>query len=216
MVIECIQNRIALFTYFCLLLSFVGMTHAQDLIKSAPDMPTYKLGVVNQGHDNFGRPSVTIDYQRTKDGVGLAMLAGRTSDGPLRLAGFGFLHDASGKLELSELFSGNRLNAELYLVVLGTFAEECSFTCLVSNVVQVGNPSGSPVIAREWNQLESAAYKKDLVGRKPPLSLPTGFQLVRASTKLVPGMPIKVGRFGEWIDASLVAAGPSAPPAPRH
>ena len=207
---ELVQKRIALCACLSLCLCFVAtcfrISYAQDLIQPSPEMPTYKLGVVNQGNDNFGRPTVTIDYQRTKDGVGLTTLAGRTSDGPLRLTGFGFLHDASGKLELSELFSGNRLNAELYLVVLGSFAEECSFTCLVSNVVRVGNPTGGPIAAREWNDMESTAYQKDLVGRKPPLSLPAGFQLVRASTKLVPGMPIKVGRFGEWVDAEALTS----------
>ena len=203
---EFVQKRPVLFACLCFVATCFRISYAQDLIQPSPEMPTYKLGVVNQGNDNFGRPAVTIDYQRTKDGVGLAMLAGRTSDGPLRLTGFGFLHEASGKLELSELFSGNRLNAELYLVVLGSFAEKCSFTCLVSNVVRVGNPSGGPIAAREWNDIESTAYQKDLVGRKPPLSLPAGFQLVRASTKLVPGMPIKVGRFGEWVDAEALTS----------
>ncbi len=180
-------------------------SYAQDLIQPAPDMPAYTLGSVNQGKDSFGRPSVTVDYQRTKEGTGLVTLSGKTSEGPLKIMGFAILHDASGKLELSALFSGGKgLDVELYLTVSGSFAEECPFDCLVSNVVQVGNPRGTPTTAREWNSKESASYQKDLIGRKPPFAPPEGYQLVQGVTKLLSGMPIKVGRYGEWVDAEAL------------
>lgn len=196
------------------LLSLILVIHsqcssqAQDLLQSAPDMPAYTLGSISQGTDNFGRPSVTLDYTRTKDGVGLATLSGRTADGPLKIMGFGFLNEPSGKIQLRELFGNRALDAELYVVVTGSFAEEVPFKCLVSNVVRAGNPTGATPVGREWNASESAAYQKDLIGRKPPQSPPEGHQLVRASTKLIPGMPVKVGRFGKWVDAEVLTSLP--------
>ncbi len=168
-------------------------------------MPSFTLSSVNQSNDAFGRPSFVMNFNRTKDGVGMAMLAGRTSEGLLKVMGIEFVSEAAGKLELSSLFSsGKTLDAELYLVVSGSFAEECPFKCLVSNVVRVGNPGGDPTTAREWNDKESVAYQKDLVGRKPPFSLPADYQPVRTSTKLIPGMPIRVGRYGEWVEAEAL------------
>jgi len=191
------------FTWACML-------NAQDLIEPAPEMPTFTLGSVNQTRDAFGRPSVSIDYDRTKVGTGVPTLAGRSSDGPLKIMGGRMLHDASGKLELSDLFpNGKGLDAELYLTVSGSFAEECSFQCLVSNVVRIGNPSGPSTTAREWNSKENVAYQKELVGRKPPITPPTDYQIVQAGTKLIPGMPIKVGRFGEWLDAEALTGDPT-------
>lgn len=32
---------------------------AQDLIKAAPDMPTYTLGAIQQGKDQFGKEDLT-------------------------------------------------------------------------------------------------------------------------------------------------------------
>ena len=188
-------------------LLFLGFhwSYAQDLIQPAPDMPAYTLGSVHEGKDALGRPSVTIDYQRTKEGAGLVSLSGKTSEGPLRIMGFGILHDASGKLELSSLFSSGRgLDVDLYLTVSGSFAEECSFQCLVSNIVRAGTPSSTPTTAREWNTKESAAYQKDLLGRKPPFAPPEGYQLVQGVTKILAGMPVKVARYGEWMDAEAL------------
>ncbi len=183
--------------------------HAQDLIQPAPEMATFTLGSVNQAQDAFGRPSVSIDYQRTKAGTGLPILAGRTADGPLKIVGSRMVSEESGKLELSDLFpNGKGLDAELYFMMSGSFADECFFECLVSNVVRIGNPSGSNIVAREWNSKENAAYQKDLLGRKPPLSPPGGYQLVQATTKLLAGMPIKVGHYGEWLDAEALNGEP--------
>ena len=202
-----LRNR--MIGFVCLLLFGPWAMHsqAQDLIQPAPDMPTYLLENIQQGVDAFGRPSLTVDYRRTKEGVGLVMLSGRTSDGPLKMASAGVLLDESGKLQLSELFSGAMgLDGELYLVVSGSFAEECEFACLVSNVARIGNLATAPATAREWNTRESSSYQKELVGRKPPFGLPDGHQLVRASTKLIAGMPVKVGRYGKWVDAEALTS----------
>ena len=200
--------RRKLVPFLCLLCLGFQWSYAQDLIQPAPDMPAYTLGSVNQGQDAFGRPSVTIEYKRTKEGAGLVSLSGKTSEGSLKIMGFGILHDASGKLELSALFSGEKgLDVDLYLTVSGSFAEECPFQCLISNVVQVGTPRGTPTIAREWNAKESAAYQKDLLGRKPPFAPPAGYQLVQGVTKLLAGMPVQVGRYGEWVDAEALTNG---------
>ena len=203
---EFFRKQTANLVFLILTLHCLTFLQAQELLQPAPDMPAYTLGSISQGKDTFGRPAVTMDYTRTKDGVGAVTLTGRTADGPLKIMGFGFLNEASGKLQLSELFGKRALDAELYLVVSGSFAEEVPFKCLVSNVVRVGNPTGATTAGREWNTNESAAYQKDLVGRKPPQSPPEGHQLVRASTKLIPGMPIKVGRFGKWVDAEALTS----------
>ncbi len=182
---------------------------AQDLIQPAPEMPAYTLGSVNQTNDAFGRPTMTMDYQRTKGGVGVPTLAGKTSDGPLKIIGSRIMNDASGKLELSDLFpNGKGIDAELYFTVSGAFADECPFQCLVSNVVRIGNPRGNNVTAREWNSTENAAYQKDLLGRKPPIAPPAGYQLVQATTKLLAGMPVKVGHYGEWVEAEALNSEP--------
>lgn len=184
-------------------------SQAQDLLQPAPDMPSYTLGSVSQGKDGFGRPALTMDYTRTKDGIGLATLTVRTTDGSPKIIGLGILNEPSGKIQLNELFGNRTIDAELYLVVSGSFADEVPFKCLVSNVVRVGNPTGAATsVGREWNADESSAYQKELIGRKPPLSPPEGYQFVRASTKLIPGMPIKVGRFGKWIDAEALTSDP--------
>ena len=206
MVSELIRKFVSFVVSLFLFGQISSFLRAQDLMQPAPDMPVYSLGSINQGRDAFGRPAVTLDYTRTKEGVGMATLTGRTADGPLKIMGFGFLNETSGKIQLSELFGNRALDAELYLVVTGSFAEEVPFKCLVSNIVRVGNPTGVTPVAREWNADESSAYQKDLVGRKPPLSPPNGYQIVRASTKLIPGMPVKVGRYGKWVDAEALTS----------
>ena len=193
----------------CLLLfgQWAMRLQAQDLILPAPDMPTYLLENIQQGTDAFGRPSLTVDYRRTKEGVGVVTLSGRTSERQLQTVDSGVLLDESGTLQLSELFSGAMgHDGELYFVVFGSFAEECEFACLVSNVARIGNLATAPATAREWNTQESSSYQKELVGRKPPFGLPDGYQLVRASTKLIAGMPVKVGRYGKWVDAEALTS----------
>jgi hypothetical protein len=204
---ELLRRRMIWFVHLLLLSQWVTHSQAQDLIQPAPDMPTYTLGSINQGTDAFGRPAITVDYKRTKEGIGVVMLSGCTSDGPLKIMGSGVLLEESGKLQLSDLFVGTKgLDGELYLVVSGSFAEECEFACLVSNVARIGNPATATATAREWNTRESTSYQKELVGRKPPLGVPDGYQLVRASTKLIAGMPVKVGRYGKWVDAEALTS----------
>ena len=159
---------------------------SQDLIQPAPEMPAFTLGQVNQTRDISGRPSVTIDYQRTKEGIGVPLLAGRTARGSLKLVGGRLIDDERGKIDISGLFlAGKGLDAELYLVVSGSFADQCPYQCLISNVVRLGNFGGPVASAREWTNKENDAYQKDLIGRKPPLSPPSGYQLVQAGTKLI-------------------------------
>jgi len=205
---ELLRKHAASLAFLFVVIHCLSFSLAQDLLQPAPDMPAFSLGSIGQAKDEFGRPAMTIDYNRSKDGVGMAMLSGRTADGPLNFMGFGFLNEPSGKIQLSELFGNRAIDAELYMVVTGSFAEEVPFKCLVSNVVRVGNPTGATAVAREWNANESSAYQKDLGGRKPPLGLPEGYQLVRTSMKLIPGMPIKVGRFGKWVDAEALTSDP--------
>lgn len=177
----------------------------QDLIKPAPDMPVYTLGGIQQGKDQFGKPSITISYKRNIPSPGFVKLAGRTADGPLDImGGMTVLQEQSGTIQLSAIFGKGNLNAEIYLVSPGSFAEQVPYTCLVSNVVRAGNLSGPGIVARDWNEKEKAAYQRDLLGRKPPASPPAGYQLATPSTQLIPGMPAKVGFYGEWKDAEIL------------
>ena len=114
------------------------------------------------------------------------------------------LQEQSGTIQLSSVFGQGKLDAEIYLVSSGSFAEQVPYTCLVSNVVRAGNPSGPSTVARDWNEKEKAAYQRDLLGRKPPTNAPAGYQLATPSSQLVPGMPAKVGFYGEWKDAEIL------------
>ncbi len=131
-----------------------------------------------------------------------------TADGPLKLTGMGMITDNKGTIELGSFFSSKEgLNAELFFVATGSFAEEVPYTCLASNVVKVGNYSGNTA-AREWNAREKQAFEKELKGRKPPAVAPQGYKVLPASAKLVPGMPAKIGYFGEWVDAEILTDAP--------
>lgn len=205
------NNRIScLLVLFLLGLQFWNRSAiGADLLKAAPDMPVYRLGEIKRGKNAFGQQTVTLDYERTKDGPGFVRLAGRSADGPLKIMGGSPMRDSSGTIQLSDLFSNIGIaDVELYLVVSGNFAEECPYECLISNVVRAGTPSGNASVAREWNATEKKAYEKDLLGRQPPKSLPVGYQLVSSSTKLIPGMPVKAGYYGEWKDAEALTDAP--------
>jgi hypothetical protein len=178
-----------------------------ELIKAPPDMPMYSLAAMSVT-DRFGKPSVVINYERKTQGTGLVRLSGRTADGPLKLTGLGIITNNKGTIELGSLFpSDGGLNAELFLEASGSFAEEVPYRCLVSNTVNVGSYSGSTV-AREWNAREKQAYEQDLKGRQPPSTTPAGHKIVRASDKLAPGMPAKVGYYGDWADAEILTEAP--------
>lgn len=125
---------------------------AQDLIKAAPDMPTYTLGAIQQGKDQFGKEGITISYQCSTPHAGLVKIAGRTVDGPLEImGGQTLLNEQSGTLQLSSIFGRGKLDAEIYLVSTGSFAGQVQYTCLISNVVRVGNLPGGATTARDWN-----------------------------------------------------------------
>lgn len=191
----------------CVLLgpATASLVRAQELMKPAPDMPAYTLGSIQQGKDQFGKPSVTISYQRNIPQAGMVKLAGRTADGALDImGGQTVLQEQSGTILLSSMFGQGKLDAEIYLVTSGSFAEQVPFNCLISNVVRVGNPPGPSTTARDWNAKEKAAYQRDLLGRKPPASAPAGYQLATQNSQLAPGMPAKVGFYGEWKDAEIL------------
>ncbi len=178
---------------------------AQELIKPAPDMPAYTLGSIQQGKDQFGKPSVTISYQRNVPHAGFVKLSGRTADGPLDImGGQTVLREQSGTIQLSSIFGQGKLDAEIYFETSGTFAEQVPYNCLISNVVRVGNPPGPSTTARDWNEKEKAAYQRDLLGRRPPSSPPAGYQMATQNSQLVPGMPAKIGFYGEWKDAEIL------------
>lgn len=60
------------------------------------------------------------------------------------------------------------------------------------------------MIRFHWNEKEKAAYQRDLLGRRPPSSAPAGYQMATQNSQLVPGMPAKIGFYGEWKDAEIL------------
>lgn len=182
-------------------------TNASDIIKAPPDMPVYTLSATSTTN-RFGKPAVIINYERKTSGVGMVRLSGNTADGPLKLSGVGMITDNKGTIELSSFFAtSGDLNAELFLVATGSFDEQIPFTCLASNVVIVGSYSGKTA-ARDWNAREKQAYERDLKGRKPPTAAPQGYKILPSFAKIVPGMPAKVGYYGEWVDAEILTDAP--------
>ncbi len=59
-------------------------------------------------------------------------------------------------------------------------------------------------VVREMNAREKQAYQKYLLGRNPPSVAPPGYKIVPTTQKLAPGMPAKVGFYGQWVDAEIL------------
>ncbi len=185
--------------------SALGDEDREPLI--APDTaPHYRLSGIRVDKDHFGRAELVIDYTRQRDGDGEVRIAGNTPDGPLVITGSLPEFDReSGQIRLSKLFGAGAgsYDYEVYLVTPANWAGEELGDCMVSNTVRLGKP-GQKTVAREWTDSERAAYRRHLRGKNPPAELPEGFVRATSKTELLPGMPIKVGHYGEWQDAEVV------------
>lgn len=184
---------------------------AQDLLAPSAEAPAYQIRDVRVGRDAFGRTILAADYVRLRQGAGEVRLAGRTPAGPLRISSVGSsskYEKPSGVIELSIAgigLPGRRVDYELFFVVTPTWAGETFSDMLVSNAVRVGNP-GPPSIGRKWNDAEQAAYEKEQRRETPPGDPPTGYVLIGGETLLAAGMPVRAGRYGEWVEAELLSA----------
>ena len=171
-----------------------------DLIIAPKELPKYRISNFKKTSDRFGRPGLSFDYKRTSAGEGhrSVHLNGKTDKGPISVSGGG-VTDESGTFRISTLF-GTSSNFEIYLTVTGSNGKKY----LVSNVLRLGNP-GKATRARALNAEEIKEIERQKQFRTPPDSLPAGHVAVNASTKLIPGMPVKAGFYGEWKDAEVVS-----------
>ncbi|MEM6329514.1 MAG: SHD1 domain-containing protein [Planctomycetota bacterium] len=201
------HTRITTAVTWAALSALLGTAYADQspLLTPPPDAPRYRLSNLRVEDDRFGRAVLVFDYQRTGEGHGRVRVAGRSADGPLHISFSPSLAEASGEVRLSKTFSrGGGFHYEFYLVVPAVWAGERVGQCLVSNTVRIGEPGpGAP--AREWTEAERAAYEKHQLADTPPADTPEGHVAVGPATPLAPGMPVKAGRYAEWVDAELLA-----------
>jgi len=191
-----------------LLLSTVYRADADQPLVSPETAPVYQLSNIRIEDSGFGigKPQLVIDYKRTRKGEGSASIAARTPKGELRVNGFSSISDASGEIRLEKIvsFGGNRAyNFEFYLTTPATWAEKSFGKCMVSNAVRIGDP-GPVTVPRPWNREEQAAYEKHKLAKIPPATLPEGYVAVTSKTTLLPGMPVKAGKYSEWEDAEVI------------
>ena len=115
--------------------------------------------------------------------------------------------ETSGTVNMSlGRFGGGGLadtkNLEAYAVTPAAGLFDTEF--LVSNVLSIGSVR-DPTSARGL----TAEERDRLQAITPPGAPPAGFALVTDQTPLLPGMPVKFGEQGEWVDAELLALGPN-------
>lgn len=182
---------------------------ADELIIAPQEAPMYRVNKLRMERDEFGSSVLVADYKRTRKGTmgqHRVRIAGKTKSGELRVLGFGGIKE-SGVLRISVggmLMTDN--DFEVYFVLSAPGGKQF----LVSNVARLGNP-GPATRARNMTAEEKQAMEKAKLAATPPKDLPTGFDPVTIQTKLLPGMPIKAGRSGQWTDAEVIgvnAAGP--------
>ncbi|WP_432797915.1 SHD1 domain-containing protein [Poriferisphaera sp. WC338] len=195
---------LGLLAFFCLptLLS-------AELYTPPEDAPAYSLSSPQITTDNFGRPAITIKYTRKKAGSYGATLVTFNKDqtSPVHFAS---LNENAGTIHLQKMHSfGSQQPNDIgfYITSFVKLADEVPVTFLVSNVVHIGNP-GKSITAQRWDERITAAYEKHLRGFEPPAFLPEGHRYINDDIELLPGMPVKVGRFGEWKDAEYICDAP--------
>ena len=201
------NQRLSVFVLFTVLLVHAGWTVnavGEDLLVASEGSPKYQLSKLRIESDRFGRSLLVVDYQlksKGESGHGNVTVSGKTKNGPLRVVGVTPLDD-SGELNISvHSFGFSAANDfELYFVIDG----HSKTPQLVSNVVRLGDP-GPATKARAWTAEEKATAAKQKLFAKPPESLPDGYLATTQATRLVPGMPVKAGYYGEWADAEIIS-----------
>lgn len=179
-----------------------GPAVAQDLLQPPPEAAKVTLSNLRQERDRFGRAVLVVDYRVATDDPGYrgsAQVTGKTRGG--RLAGSYVNLERSGQIRLA--LAGALMverDFEVYLVTRGgpdTFYK-------VSNSVTLGQPGGT-TSARAWTAEEKQRHERAKRYRTPPSRLPAGMVAAERDTPLVPGMPIKGGYMGQWVDAEVLA-----------
>ena len=169
-------------------------------IRAEKDMVKYQLSNMRREAGRFGRSVIAFDFRKTQDGRGNPRLALSNARGPVSLSGFGpSLDSASDTVRIDETFSFGATN-DLEVYVAATVD---GLDYMVSNVVRLGNP-GPPTTARAITEAERQQAERTRIARTPPKSLPDGYVGVTPQTNLVPGMPVKAGKNGQWVDAEYI------------
>ncbi len=186
----------------------VGTKLAVGLEFLAPpaELPTYQLSNFRVEEGLGGRAQMVFDYTRTKPGVGHVEVLGQGKDGEEFQAHTVIVTGRpSGTVRLEWTFpgGGNTFELEVYFVVRANWAGKSFGYCLVSNPLQLGNPGVSAPV-RGLNAEEQAAYGLFQKASNPPDSLPEGYVTITRRTPLKEGMPVKIGRGGQWEDAEVV------------
>ena len=201
-------------------LGFSKHANGQDLRVASPDAPQYALSDLRVERDQFGRSVLAVDYKLKAKGddlFGPVTLSGKTRNGPLRIMAGEGVYD-SGVLRISvdeiRMRSMGRMGMrgfggmghvgvkdfEVYFVV----DEYGPSPQVVSNILRLGDP-GPETKPRPWTEEEkSAAAKKKLLST-PPSGMPEEHVPANQGTPLVPGMPVKAGLYGEWVDAEVIS-----------
>lgn len=186
---------------------------AQQPIKAPDSTPFYKLTNFRVEEDSFGRTSVLCNYERTRQGDGShheIRIVARTENGEIDIMGFDSISELdkkSGEIGLSNFFQFGRnraFNYEIYLVTDARWAGRTYGPCMVSNSVRMGSP-GPATVARPWNVDEKSAFEKHELGKLPPKTKPPNvFEMANLSTKLLPGMYVMAGEYGDWKKAEFL------------
>ncbi len=205
----------------CVLIgSLSKVASSQELIAAPDGYVRYKLSNLRVERGILGEV-VAIDYKQTQNGIGSGnvQLAARTDDGRLGIIGVSMI-DESGTIRLenrfpglAQMLGGGEAGMELYFIVnlqgaAGFYNPITSRLLggkeyLVSNVLRRGTMN-SKVAARQLTKEETAAIESDRKARMPPEETPSGYARAREDTKLVVGVPVKVGQGGNWVDAVVV------------
>ena len=196
-------------------LGFAGSVIAQDLRVASPDAPQFELSNLRMERDQFGRSGLAVDYKLTSKGTdifGPVSVSGRSRNGPLRLNHMGGV-DNSGVLRISiDSFGmhgmrgmggmryGMGKDFEIYFVV----EEHAKSPQVVSNIVRLGDP-GTETKPRAWTEEEKETARKNKLRTTPPSGMPEGYVPANQGTPLAPGLPVKAGLYGEWVDAEVIS-----------
>lgn len=185
---------------------------AADLLQAPENMVKYKLSNLRVEKGIAG-DVIVFDYKRTREGSGVARLAGRSDQGSIDIHGFGMVFQESGTVRLQDHFAGIRSimnrgeggnGIEFYFVVGDVPFGFHGKQYLVSNPIRHGTMN-TRLAARKPTKQEAAMAEQIRIARNPPRTLPAGHQRATAETKLVPGAPVKFGVAGKWRNGEVVS-----------
>ena len=175
---------------------------AQDSpLQPTEEMARYQLSNIRNETDNFGRSVLAIDWTRTKEGTGSPRFSGKTKNGPLSITFGPNLRGESGTARFRSFGPfGNNTDVEFWIASRGP----AGLDFMLSNAIRTGNP-GPATTARAMSDKDREAIERAKLAATPPAALPSGYEAVTNSTKLMPGMPVKAGWMAEWEDAEVLS-----------